>query len=75
MNKSVSSALKVTNRSEIIKNLPDHVKKRKAAEVPVKAKKSKAGKPFDPDKLEQNSFHVFHGRHRLLAVKETEKNG
>ena len=65
----------MTNGTEIIKNLPDQVKKRKAAEVPVKAKKSKAGKPFDPDKLEQNLFHVFHGRHRLLAVKEIEKNG
>ena len=31
----------MTNGTEIIKNLPDQVKKRKAAEVPVKLKRAR----------------------------------
>ena len=33
------------------------------------------GLPFDPKELGNNHYHVIHGRHRLLAVKQIEETG
>ena len=33
------------------------------------------GLPFNPNELGKNQYHVFHGRHRLLAVKQIEETG
>ena len=34
-----------------------------------------SGLPFNPIELERNIYHVFHGRHRLLALKQIEESG
>ena len=33
------------------------------------------GKSFNPAKLEENTYEVFHGRHRYLAVKQIQEKG
>ena len=34
-----------------------------------------SGRPFDVNKLEDNCYEVFHGRHRLAALQQLEKKG
>ena len=34
-----------------------------------------SGRPFDVNKLEDNCYDVFHGRHRLAALQQLEKKG